>query len=139
MKFLIGLIICLFSTVAMADFKLIELNELKIGYRNYIYSRDPMFTFSTPKEQLNIQANTALFKYGFLDTLVHGTTDNGQYRRIGLQLELGVRLHKYIDFSYLHHSRHLLDTTYPYQKFPCEDSWGIYLYLYRKDIKDTLF
>lgn len=133
------LINLLVTQIAFANFKILDLEQVRVGYKNFIFARDPMFWDSTPKEQININIETSLMKYGFWNSFVHGTTDESQYKRIGLQMELGVRISNSLEVSYKHHSQHMLDCTYPYQRFPVEDSVGVYLYLFRKDKKESIF
>lgn len=140
MKNLLLISLLLVSQLCFAEFRVLELNEAKLGYRSYFFARDPMFLDSMPKEQLNFGFESILMEYGYWKGLVHGTTDPSQYKRIGLQMEFGIRILHELEFSYIHHSQHMLDSIYPHQRFPCEDSWGIYLYLFRKPNKNnTLF
>ena len=141
MKYLLVLMLLISAAYAeeKKEFHLIELNELKLGYKDYIYARDPMFYFSNPKEQINITTNSSIGRFFFLDTLVHGTSDAAQYRRIGLQLQFGLKVIQCLDISYIHHSQHMLESVYPYQKYPVEDSVGVTIYLYRKEKRDTVF
>jgi hypothetical protein len=127
------------SSISFArEIKLLELDEVSIGYRSYIFARDPLFVDTTPNEQLNSTVNFRLMNYIFVNTFVHGTTNKMQYKRVGLLVELGVHLFDFMDLSYTHHSQHLLDSKYPYMGFPVEDSVGIRLILYRRDTKDSI-
>ena len=54
-------------------------------------------------------------------------------------MKLGIRLGRGLDIEYEHHSQHLLDSTYPYQRFPVEDSIGVKLHLFRNSSHDTIF
>ena len=143
--FLFGMLLIniVISKIASAD--VLELKEVKVEYKKFLYARDPLFTLGNPKEQLNIGIKTDLLGVFYWHSFVHGTTDNSQYRRVGLQMNLGVRLFNSLEFEYKHHSQHILDANYPYRqegapdKFPVEDSLGINIYLFKANKERSIF
>jgi hypothetical protein len=118
---------------AKAEWHLIELDEVSINYKNFMDGgRNPYFYDSVPKEEVNYQINTTVAKHFYWNTKLHSMTNDAQYYMAGLNLKLGFSLTDWLDVQYEHFSRHVLDHTYPHQKFGVEDSVGIVLFLYRK-------
>lgn len=151
MKFFNSLIIILIlsNTCLANDF--IQLQEVKIGFMNFFPGgRDAMInnnglTDKEPAQQLDLNINTNIYKWGYFNSLVHSLTDRdtitgaSQFRLVGLNLELGVRINKYIDVFYWHYSSHLLDTKYYWGGYPLLDSVGVHIYLYRKNEQGSIF
>jgi hypothetical protein len=110
----------------------IQIDELSVNYKHYHEgSRHPLFTDSQLKEGVDLTMNTdLLLRTFFWDNLVHSNTDDAQYRHIGWQFKFGTHVTSFLNIQYEHHSQHLLDTSYPYMKFPVEDSLGFTLYIY---------
>lgn len=126
------------------EFHLIQLDEVNIDYKNYAIISDQQRNLliypEHPKESLNLNLNTTFAKYGYFNSTVESLTTSSQYRGIGLQLSLGVRLSKYLDFGYWHHSQHVMDREMlSIPTFPTEDTMEIKLYLYRTDKKESIF
>lgn len=121
------------------DFKLLELDEARFEYVKYLYGRNPLLTLSGPKDGISFGFDSTLAKYGFFNGQVVGTTDQGQYREVELDLKLGVRVSKYVDLFFAHQSIHVLDMAYPYGTFPESDIVGITIYLYSKNNKNKVF
>jgi hypothetical protein len=151
-KYLICLLL-LITPAALADeFKLIELDELRVDYIDFFPSgRDPLITHNglTNRELgklLNVEIKTTLLKYGYWRSLVNSMTDaysdthrDGQFRLVGLQMELGLRVAPFLDVYGWHHSQHLLDhPSTAIGGFPVQDGIGIRLYIFSKDRKDSL-
>jgi hypothetical protein len=130
---LIGLASILIAHYAKAD--VVKLDELTLTYRNYAWLNEnnrPLLIYpESAKEALNLQTNIDLFKAGYFDSTVESLTTGAQYRAVGLQLNLGVRVTPEISIGYWHHSQHVLDRSqYESRPFPVEDAvelrWTIY-------------
>ncbi len=142
-----------FATLADADeFHLIQLEEVRVDYMNFLPGgRDPLLSYNglpnrAPGKELDVHIDSTIANYFYWNNMIHSTTDvytdtrkDDQFRVIGLNMELGVRLTSWLDVYYWHYSQHLLDTTYAYGGFPVLDAVGIHLYLYRKTTKDSIF
>lgn len=141
MKYFINLFIIttLFfnSYSSRADF--IELNEIKVSYVNFFSGgRDPLISYNqNPNKLLDLDVNTNFATYFFWNNKIHSMSDNSQFRVIGLNTLLGLRIFDFMDLYYYHYSQHLLDTaTYQYGGgFPLLDGIGINLYLFQKKNK----
>lgn len=138
MRYLILLL--LLSTQALAkDYKLIELDSLFIDYKKFDSSnRDPYFYNSTKYEELSINVTTDIAGFIYWDSMVHGDTNHSKYEEVGLETRLGIRLTQSIEVGYYHHSRHLLDDTFPYQGFAVDDAFQIKIYLYNNTKRKAL-
>ncbi len=125
------------------EFKLIELRETTIAYRSFLPGgsdasiTDNGLSNKTLGEEVNLHVNVDFARYFYLNNRVHGTTDKdattgegGQFRMIGWNYSLGVRLSSYLNVEYEHHSQHALDHTLP-RHFPLEDSIGFKLFIYK--------
>jgi hypothetical protein len=142
-KILISLFFLMSSVCKAEDFHIIDLEELFVDYKNYGVinekQRHLLIYPESPKEGLNLNVNTSLVTYGYFNSVIESLTTSGQYRGIGLQISLGIRIFKFLDVGFYHHSQHVLDreiTTLP--KFPTEDALQIKLYLYRKNSSDSI-
>lgn len=93
---------------------------------------------------ISIHFDTTFLSYLYWNNIIHAGTDknsagSGQFRTVGWNFQLGVRLARWLDFQYEHHSQHILDHNGP-NHFPVEDSFGINVYLYRtKGVRESLF
>lgn len=153
MKLLI--IISLFiSQLAFADddFHLLDLNEIKLTYIDYFPGgRDPIISNNglpnrEPGKLLDASITTDVLKYGYWRSLVHSETDSyvdtkkdGQFRLVGLNMEIGVHVTPAIDVFYWHYSKHLLDTTSDnIGGFPVEDGVGINITIFSKNKREGI-
>lgn len=120
--------------------ELVEPRDIYLDYKHYNQSaRNPLILNGPERDALELHLNSNLAHYFFWDNTVHGTTDSGGYRLIGLIMELGVRIHPNIELEYYHHSQHLLDSVYPYSKFPVEDAFQVNIYFYRVSKEPSVF
>ena len=112
--------------------ELVSLDETSIHYKRFVPNgRNPYFLTLAPKEELNFQIDFTAFKYCYVNTRLHAMTTSAQYHLVGLNTVIGVRVTNGIHLQYEHFSKHLLDSTYPYQKFGVEDSIGAKFFLYK--------
>lgn len=144
-----GLTVIIFALLpnnALGDgFKLIELREAYIDYRNYAAlnpnGRDMLIYPEPPKEGINLTLNTNIFKVFYWDSTIESSTTQGQYRSVGLETRLGVNLTEHLRFGFYHHSQHVLDRGHSYMdKFPVSDAVEIRFYLFRpKEERHSVF
>lgn len=124
----LGLMLACSCQLAYAD--AVELKELSLTYTKYAEANYSPYFPQRAKDGIAMESKTAILRYGFLNTLVHGTSDEHQYRHVGLQLDLGIRIGK-LDVYARHHSQHILDSAeYWDRHFPVSDTLNIKLYLY---------
>lgn len=117
----------------------IHVDSVFIDYNKYHPSnRDPLFYNTTKKETLSLNLNLDVLSFLYIDSRVHGDTDNSQYHLVGLEERIGVRVFKSLEIGWRHHSQHILDDKYPYQKFPVDDSFNIRLYLIGNSKRESL-
>jgi hypothetical protein len=112
----------------------IQLDELSINLKHYYpYSRDPFFYGSDQmKDGLELHMNTdMLHDYVYWDNTIHSDTNYSQFHTVGWHFYLGTHVTTFLDFQYEHHSQHVLDGELPYMKYPCADSYGIVINIYR--------
>lgn len=130
----------------------IQLEQVYVGYKSffpggtsYLITNNGLPDREIGKE-ISLHVDAKFLEVFYWHTLVHGTSDlysetgkGGQFRAVGLQMELGLRFTSFLDLEYHHHSQHVLDQVGPFH-FPVEDSIGFNLYLYRAKSKpDSLF
>ncbi len=140
-----SVIILFLSWIADAsEFKLLELHEIALDYRNFSALNDKARNFITypdpVKEGLNLDTKVDVLKYGYCDFIIESLTTGAQYRGIGLELRLGIRVHSAIEVGLYHHSQHAIDKQLEsLPKYPSEDAIQVKLYLYRRDGRNSLF
>lgn len=145
MRYLISLILLTTPIICTAyDYHLIDLNELSIQYDNYAAlndkARNALIYPDHPKEGINVNVNTTVARFGYVDSIIETLTNSGQYASIGLNIRLGLRVTDNLEFGIHHHSQHLLDRAHSYMdKFPSEDSVQLKLYLYREKNNGGMF
>jgi hypothetical protein len=130
-------------------FRLIQLDELSVTARSYMdYSRYHIITDNglpnkVLEKEFQISIKTTLFEYMYWDNLILSHTDRdrisgyGQFRTVGYQSRLGLRLSRYVDLGIHHFSQHVLDYT-GNQAFPMMDALEIKIYLYRRTAQEAL-
>lgn len=133
---LLGIIGVLLAMNAQA-FELVKLDTLALDYRNYTMvnpnGHEAMTYPNPPKEAINLEMNLDVVYAFYFDSVVESMTTDSQFRDIGLQLRLGVRITDYLEIGLLHHSQHQLDRDQqlPMGHFPESDSVQIKLYIFR--------
>lgn len=121
-----------FSGGTAPKFRLMKLDEATVFYKHYHpAARHPLFYDSTPKESLNLGTAVDFAEVIGWDSTVQSMTNQSQYYMVGLQMRLYLRVTQHLEVGYYHQSQHLLDHTYPFQRFPVEDAWTVQLNLYR--------
>lgn len=139
MKFLTSLCLAMLfpsACLASGSFPLLSLTEVSVKYQQFLPGAvDPMITNAPLSHQLdkelNLTVDADVFKYGYWHNVVHSQTDQFQFRKVGWEIQLGVRAGKYLDLYYEHWSQHLLDAVSK-EAFPRQDGLGLRIYLYRR-------
>lgn len=78
--------------------------------------------------------NFSIFKYGFSRNRVHGEVALQRFQSVGWEYDLGIKIHKQIEFFWHHHSIHSLEVAPSYyvdratmevgqHNYPMEDSF----------------
>lgn len=111
----------------------LKLQELSLQYNRLLPgNRILLIAPESGKEKLSLGLKTDVFKVLFADFNVAAYTSQSQYRSIGLQMDLGVRLTPWLQVGYYHQSQHVLDRPNALiQGFPVEDAVAVKLFLYR--------
>lgn len=134
---IVGVTIALWSGSAKA-FDVIKLHDLYVDYKNFAMinpnARDLLIYPDKPKESINLGIETNLFDgWGYSNLLVESLVDQTQYRGVGAQYSIGVRLSPYLEIGLYHHSQHVLDRgneTLP--RFSTEDAVQVKLHIYKE-------
>lgn len=113
----------------------IDLKELSIDYKNFAWvndkARNPLIYPEHPKEGINLNINTDIIDTVYWNSTVEAITTDAQYRSIGLETRLGIRISPTLEVGYYHHSQHLIDRPHYYMdKFPSEDAIEIKIYIF---------
>lgn len=128
-----------------------QLDDLSIHYTTFFQgSQDPLLMQSNLPDrqldkQLDLHLDTSIFQNVYWKNTIHSFTDNtigtnsGQFRAVGLNLKIGVKLFDWLDVGYTHFSEHLLDATYQYGSFPRQDGAEVIIYLINNKRRDSLF
>ena len=139
-------VVCLIASqfACAGEFKLMEFQELSIDYKNFALlnknNYDSLLYPEAAKESLNVNIKTNFLNYAYWDSTIESMTTDKQYRSIGLETRVGLRLHSTIDLGLYHHSEHLIDRAHSFMShFPVLDAIEFKLYLFRKQKTDTLF
>lgn len=141
------IVLLLFLTIAakadMGD--LLSLNQFALDYKNFAAinpnARNLLIYPEPPKEGINLDINLDVLKYGYWDSEIQSLTTDGQYRAIGLETRLGVRLFDSLEVGYWHHSQHVLDRQIQsIPSFPVEDALELKIILFKsKEKREGLF
>lgn len=127
---------------AKAD-DIISLDAVDVTYQRFNEDGiEPMITYDGLNRKLGsslgLQLDTTVFSYFYANFNVasmrdyYPEGDYGQYRTIGLQARLGMRLTEWLDIGYYHYSRHLMDTPEPDgQSYQQTDALEITIHLYK--------
>ena len=151
MKFIacLSVLIMCFSTLVNAD--VFELRELYLLHKKFgDGSRNPLIDDNGLENreldrEVSLIWNMDILEYGYFDNKILSYVDrfkdsgeSDQFRLVGWNLQLGIRLTGWLWVEYDHFSKHQLDNEAP-GKFPVEDAFGIRVYFYKKDYKDGIF
>lgn len=127
------------------ELKLLDLNTVNIEYKNFTPNTHSVYMTdgSILNKGLNLNINTDVLRFGYINQTVWSLTDQHQFRWVGWNYHIGLRVLSYLDVEWEHFSRHILDKEYPYkatqhQRFPVEDSINFRIYLFRRDKKEAL-
>ena len=120
-KIIFALVFLLISYPAKAN-DLFELDKVQIDYKSFANGgHDPMIQDSglvnrQADKYIDLGLDMSFLYVFYFNNVVHGTSDtpitgtaNGQFRTVGWQYELGVRVTDYLNVGMGHHSQHMLD------------------------------
>ena len=124
------------ATAEASDWHVVDLTEASLNYRNYALlnpnARNLLIYPEHAKEGIDVGLKMDLLSYGYFDSQIESLTTDAQYRSIGLQFGLGLRVTDYLNVGYWHHSQHVLDRgPQSYEKFPSEDALEVRITGYR--------
>lgn len=142
---LIIVAILLFTLASMAaEWSPIELQELSVQYINLEKINDKARNFLTwpesPTEKINVLIDTNILTHGYWNSKILSQTTDAQFRSIGLETHIGVRLTNFLDMGYYHYSDHAIDRNVGgMPKFPVEDGIELRIYLYRAKDANSIF
>lgn len=141
---LFGFILSFICSLGHCD--IVTLDSLYVDYKDYAILNDKnrdLLVYPEPaKEGVNLGLDTSILGVGYFNSQIEGTTTSAQYRGVGLQLQIGIRLSDYLDVGYYHHSQHTLDRpSGDIPRFAVEDAIELKIYIYRahKSQEDTIF
>ena len=147
-----GLLFFLSSAMAHCDEVTgLDLQEVSLEYKSFSSGgRDPLITQNGLEDraldkEVDLNVNIDILKYLYWNNTVHSMTDRftdggaGQFRLVGWDYKLGVRIFDSLHVQYEHFSQHLLDTTYKHGDFPVQDSLGFILYIYGRPDRKGVF
>lgn len=141
---IIGIIVGFACQVGECD--IVTLDSLYVDYKDYAIlndkNRDLLVYPESAKEGVNLGINTSILGAGYFNSQIEGTTTSSQYRGVGLQLQIGIRLSDYLDVGYYHHSQHVLDRpSGDIPHFAVVDAIELKIYIYRahKSVEPTVF
>jgi hypothetical protein len=132
------------SNIALADLKLVELNEMYLDYRSYSTissnQRNLLLYPEVPKEMINVGFNTDLAKYGYWNNEIQSLTTGQAFKSVGLDSRLGVRITNWLEVGLWHRSLHILEGVYSNMdgRYPNENALQIKIFLYRKPAGKSL-
>lgn len=142
MKLLIALACLLSATMALADYHLIDLQEVSVDAIQFFDGgNDPLITWNglhhNVDKQIDLNINLKVSEVLYWDNKIHSMTDSnpaggGQFRLIGWNFRFGVTLSEYLQVGYYHFSQHLLDYQLPGGAFPVLDGIEVRWKLYTK-------
>ena len=146
------LLLFLSSTSYAGDYSLdgFELREVSLNYRSYFGGgNDPVLNSSGLPDReldkkLDITINMDVLRYLYWDNQINSTTDkdinsgSGQFRVIGWEYRIGIRIFSSLEFGLYHHSQHILDHQ-GVGHFPVEDALQLKLYIYKRGQSEGLF
>lgn len=115
-----------------------EITEASLQYQSFARPNFAPYFDRHMQDRLTLRLNTDLFSGLFFDNRVHGTTDDTQYKWVGWNFQVGVRLMPEFSVQYEHHSQHMLDAGMG-AHFPVEDSVGFTWSIVPAKRRGTLF
>ena len=141
----------LFLCLAAKADSYVELDEVSISYKHFFDGgHDPLITQNgldakSLDKEVSLVLNTDIFGYLYWKNTVVAMTDRGtngdrgQFRLVGLNYKVGVRVTRDFNVQVEHFSKHLLDAQYAYGHFPLQNSIGFVWYLHGAPRKEGMF
>lgn len=112
----------------------LQADEVSVTWKKYHpYSRHPAFySDEQMNDALELTLNTDILGVFYWDNRVHAETSTAQYRHIGYETKLGIRVFSWLEAGWYHHSQHGLDAAYPSMKFPAEDAYSVKIMIFNQ-------
>lgn len=118
----------------------LHLDDLSATYEHYVGPNFNAYFDGTMKDALSLNVDSTVCRYFFWNSLIHSTTDSYQFRTVGLEMTVGVRLSPAIDVFARHHSQHTLDSGDDWGRhYPMENGVGITVHFLSSSPRDTVF
>lgn len=138
MKSLIILALFFFSDIGLAEFRLLDTEEISIDTWRTTARRDsyqPAYTGQwTSGSQFNFDLR--MFQIFRWDNHLHLDSTDAQIRNVGWRFDIFMDFYKPIQPFYHHHSQHSLDSSeHAIDRFPLEDEYGLRFLFYSRDSK----
>lgn len=125
MKFLALLLLPL---LAHAD--PLQVKAVDVEYRRFLApGQDAVIYPREHQSELNFRIDVQLYKLIYFDSKIVSESDAGQFRMVGLHLNYGVHLSRYLDVEYMHKSEHILDAPSIMPGYPLYDAIGAVIHL----------
>jgi hypothetical protein len=129
MKALIALVILLQSNITWAA----EIRDLSVAFTKFLSDSNDLFMYPRqPIEGLALDMNIDICPHFYWNNHIHTTIDADQFRVVGWQTEIGVRLPYSVDLGFQHHSQHLLDDYSKTLPYPNSDGIVLRWHIYEK-------
>lgn len=142
MKYLLVLLLLISSSSALAEYRLLQLEEMSMTAAKLgAATRDPLAPHETGAWTSRVALNWRFNILGpvYWDNQAHMENTHSAVRTVGWHWMFGIRLMPALDIFYEHHSRHILDQESPTgdeydrkasRNFPVEDSYGLKFNIY---------
>lgn len=125
-------VVCALLLAATAKADVWQLEELSLDYAKYKSdTRDAMLYPIVPTDRLDLRVNTTILQYGFFDSLVHSETAQTQFREVGWQYRVGVRVGR-LELYGEHYSQHFLDMQGP-TGYPVQNLLGVKFNIFKRE------
>jgi len=145
MNYIIFSLLLTISTASFSD--VFQLREFYLLHKKFgDGSRNPLIDDNGLENreldrEVSLIWNMDIFNHAYFDNRILSYVDrfkdsgeSDQFRLIGWDFQIGLRLTGWLWVEYDHFSKHQLDNEAP-NKYPVEDAFGIRVYFYRKDYR----
>lgn len=120
-----------------------ELDKVNIDYKSYFKNgfSPYMIKGSVLNKELDLNVDFSLLEIAYFNQTVWSLVDQSQFRWVGYNPRLGIRLAPIVSVEFSHFSQHILDKAEPYYdvKFPVEDSVNIRINLFDRNPQSSLY
>lgn len=121
----LGTLLFLAVVMQCSEANAMELTDAGVKYQRFFDNNYTPYLDGAQREKLTLILDVDLLPTVYWWNRIEGVTDETQYRHIGWNFGLGLRLTPALSIGYEHHSQHALDRATPLgAHFPVEDSVG---------------